>query len=109
MVHTSGAGEEVEASATHGSTHSESIHHVAEAAASESLEPGHATESRPASAHEAHPVIHRNMNRADVELTFTDSISYLVMVRPDDYLGKIARREYDNPGEWRVSIDGIRH
>lgn len=37
----------------------------------------------------------------DRELTYTDSISYFVMIRRHDYLGKIAVREYDNPGQWR--------
>ena len=40
-------------------------------------------------------------DRVDRELAYTDSASYLVVIRPDDYLGKIAKREYDNPGEWR--------
>ncbi len=40
-------------------------------------------------------------DQIDRELTYTDSISYLVMIRPHDYLGKIAKREYDNPGQWR--------
>lgn len=100
MVHPTMAVEAVEASATQASTPSESIRHVTEAAASEHLERGQVTEARPASPHEAYPVITRITNRADVELTFTDSISYLVMIRPDDYLGKIAKREYDNPGKW---------
>jgi len=30
-----------------------------------------------------------------------DSISYLYMIRPDDYLTKIAYNEYGNPNQWR--------
>ena len=30
-----------------------------------------------------------------------DSVSYLYMIRPDDYLSKIAWEEYGNPNEWR--------
>lgn len=40
-------------------------------------------------------------NDNDRELTIVDSISYLVLVRPNDYLQKIAAREYNNPGQWR--------
>lgn len=58
------------------------------------------SESRPAASHEPLPVIHRNTNRADVELTISDSVSYLVLIRPADFLGKIAMREYDNAGKW---------
>jgi nucleoid-associated protein YgaU len=40
-------------------------------------------------------------DQTDGELTYTDSSSYLVVIRPNDYLGKIAQREYNNPGKWR--------
>lgn len=98
--HTTEAVEAVDELAIHATTHSELIHHVNEPAASERLEPGQVTVSRPASPHEAPPVIHRNTNRTDVELTISDSISYLVIIRPADFLGKIAMREYDNAGKW---------
>lgn len=72
------------------------VRDVAEAPASASPELAQVTEARSADL----IVIHRT-DRADVELTVTDNSRYLVMIRPDDYLGKIAQREYNNPGKWR--------
>lgn len=42
-----------------------------------------------------------NTDEHDGELGSLDSTSYLRLVRPNDYLGKIAQREYNDPNKWR--------
>ena len=86
----------VEALPSQPTTPSEPISVVTEAAGSETLERAQVTE-----VWSSYPMVIDQVDRSDVELASTDSVSYLVMIRPDDYLGKIAVREYDNPGKWR--------
>lgn len=47
------------------------------------------------------PVIVERMDLPDAELTSSEIASYLVVIRPNDFLGKIAKREYNNYKIWR--------